>query len=122
VLVDLSKKAERIETWLPSTAASTRFFAANLLYMPAEELASLGTFDLVWCLGVLYHPAEQLRLIRRLRRLTAESGQVAIETYVLARRPFRDANVVQLQWPRPWRGIEMITHIHRGVRCAAGWR
>jgi tRNA (mo5U34)-methyltransferase len=118
VLVDLPEKAARIEEWLPSIPVPTRFLAANLLYMPHDELESLGTFDLVWCLGVLYHNAEQLRLIRRLRKLTVEGGQVAVETHVLARRPFRDANVVQVQWPRPWHGIETITHIpsRRAVR------
>jgi SAM-dependent methyltransferase len=118
VLVDLPEKAERIESWLPSIPAPTRFVADNLLYMPPEELEALGVFDLVWCLGVLYHNAEQLRLIRRLRRLTAPGGRVVIETHVLARRPLRDANVVQIQWPRPWHGIETITHIpsRRAVR------
>jgi SAM-dependent methyltransferase len=33
----------------------------------------LGTFDVVWCLGVLYHSPDPYRLIEHLRRLTSET-------------------------------------------------
>lgn len=118
VLVDLPEKAELVRSWLPSIPCPTRFVEGNLLFLPSDELESLGRFDLVWCLGVLYHNAEQLRLIRRLRTLCREGGKVAIETHVLAPVPLRDPNVVRIHWPEPWGGIETITHIpsRRAVR------
>lgn len=33
----------------------------------------LGTFDVVWCMGVLYHSPDPYRLIEHLRRLTTET-------------------------------------------------
>src|SRR5207244_2745906 len=86
VLVDLPEKAPLVESWLPGIGCPTRFLAANLLFLSAEELASLGAFDLVWCLGVLYHNAEQLRLVRRLRNLCREGGRAVVESHVLAPR------------------------------------
>src|SRR4051794_19393804 len=50
VLVDLPEKAELVHSWLPTIACPARFVAANLLFLPPEELDSLGEFDLVWCL------------------------------------------------------------------------
>ena len=69
VLLDLPEKTSRVRDWLPEVHTNTRYIEGNLLYLSPDELAELGTFDLVWCLGVLYHNAEQLRLIRRLRSL-----------------------------------------------------
>jgi SAM-dependent methyltransferase len=33
----------------------------------------LGAFDVVWCMGILYHSPDPYRLIEHLRRLTAET-------------------------------------------------
>jgi SAM-dependent methyltransferase len=120
VLVDLPEKSERVRAWLPGIACPTRFVEANLLFMPPEELASLGRFDLVMCLAVLYHNAEQLRLIRRLRTLCVEGGRVAIESHVLPPRPFRDSNSVRIHWPEPWGGVPTITHIP-STRAIKSW-
>jgi SAM-dependent methyltransferase len=118
VLVDLPEKGDLVRSWLPQIPCPTRFVEGNLLFLPQAELESLGEFDLVWCLGVLYHNAEQLRLIRRLRTLCRDGGKVAIESHVLAPVPFRDPNLVRIHWPEPWGGIQTITHIpsRRAVR------
>jgi SAM-dependent methyltransferase len=42
-----------------------------------------GTFDLVHCHGVLYHEREPLRLLERLRDLTAEDGTLLVGTMML---------------------------------------
>lgn len=120
VLVDLPEKAPLVHEWLPSIPCPTRFVEGNLLFLSAGEIEELGRFDLVWCLGVLYHNAEQLRLIRRLRTLCRDGGKVVVESHVVARLPFRDANVVQLHWPRPWGGIPTITHVP-SRRAIASW-
>jgi SAM-dependent methyltransferase len=120
VLLDLPEKAPLVRSWLPRIGVPTRFVEGNLLYLSPDELQALGRFDLVWCLGVLYHNAEQLRLVRRLRTLAAEGGRVALETHVLAPLPLRDRNVVRVYWPRPWGGVETITHIP-SRRAVASW-
>ena len=77
VLLDLPEKLEQVQRWLPAVEAicPTRYVTGNLLYLRRGELEELGTFDLVWCLGVVYHNVEQLRLLRRLFHLTApETG------------------------------------------------
>lgn len=111
VLIDLPEKASLVREWLPDVGCPARFLEGNLLFMPPSELDAIGRFDLVWCLGVLYHNAEQLRLIRRLRSLCREGGRVVIESHVLPPRLFRDDNSVRIYWPKPWGGVPTITHI-----------
>jgi len=107
-LIDLPEKVELVGSWLPSVQAvvPTRFVAGNLLYLERDALEQLGTFDLVWCLGVLYHNAEQLRLIRRLRTLCSADGKVVIETEIDGSR----SSVVRVHWPEPLRGVPTVTH------------
>src|SRR5438874_48671 len=79
VLLDLPEKDALVESWISELDA--RYVSGNLLYLTPAELAGLGTFDLVWCLGVLYHNAEQLRRLRRpvrsstTRQRNASSGE-----------------------------------------------
>jgi 2-polyprenyl-3-methyl-5-hydroxy-6-metoxy-1,4-benzoquinol methylase len=98
VLVDLPEKTPLVREWLPQVQviANTRYVEGNLLYLSPSELGDLGKFDLVWCLGVLYHNAEQLRLIRRLRSLC--TGLVVIESEI---DPSSE-NLVRLHWPDTW--------------------
>jgi SAM-dependent methyltransferase len=116
VLVDLPEKTPLVREWLPQVQfiADTHYVEGNLLYLSPSELADLGTFDLVWCLGVLYHNAEQLRLIRRLRTLC--TGLVVIETEI---DPSSE-NLVRLHWPEPWGNVQTMTHIP-SRRAVASW-
>ena len=99
MLLDLPEKTPLVREWLPrvQAVANTRHVEGNLLYLSLPELTDLGTFDLVWCLGVLYHNAEQLRLIRRLRSLC--TGLVVIET---RDSTLSSQNLIRLHWPEPW--------------------
>ena len=122
VLIDLPEKRELIETWLPPLAerVPTRFLEANLLYLDPAEVAALGTFDLVWCLGVLYHNVEQLRLLRRLFTLCAPDGTVVIETATTRNLLLARRNVVELHWPHPYRNTQTVTHLP-SRRAVASW-
>lgn len=107
-IVDLPDKQALIDTWWDQIACPKRRVTANLLYMDAPALAELGRFALVWCTGVLYHNAEQLRLIRRLFNLCDDGGRVVIESEVI---PGEDRALVQVCWPEGYRGVQTITHL-----------
>ena len=108
VLVDLPEKDDLVHSWL--TGLDARYVSGNLLYMPPAEIDLLGSFDLVWCLGVVYHNVEQLRLLRRLFRLTRPDGLVVVESSTTRDRRLADKNVVELHWPHTYRGERTITH------------
>jgi SAM-dependent methyltransferase len=113
VLLDLPEKLDQIGSWLPSVEAicPTTFVAGNLLYLAEGQRAALGSFDLVWCLGVVYHNVEQLRLLRRLFHLTAPEGAVVIESATTRDTSLVDKNVVELHWPELYRDQRTITHL-----------
>ena len=119
VTVDLPEKADTIASWLPDVPVA-RHVEANVLYMGERERSELGRFDLVWCLGVLYHNVEQLRLLRRLYELTAESGLVVVESATTRSRILAGRNVVELHWPETYRSVPTITHLPTR-RAVAAW-
>ena len=108
VLLDLPEKDALVQTWVSELKAT--YVSGNLLYMTPSELLELGTFDLVWCLGVVYHNVEQLRLLRRLFHLTRTDGFVVIESSTTRDRRLADKNVVEIHWPKTYRGERTITH------------
>jgi SAM-dependent methyltransferase len=113
VLLDLPEKLDQVAGWLPAVEAicPTRFVTGNLLYLAEGQRAELGAFDLVWCLGVVYHNVEQLRLLRRLFHLTAPEGAVVIESATTRDTSLADKNVVEVHWPELYRGQRTITHL-----------
>jgi SAM-dependent methyltransferase len=108
VLLDLPEKDALVHGWLADVDA--HYVSGNLLYMRAEEIGALGVYDLVWCLGVVYHNVEQLRLLRRLFHLTRTNGMVVVESSTTRDRRLADRNVVEIHWPRTYRGERTITH------------
>ena len=119
VTIDLAEKAEEVASWL-SEVPVARHAEGNLLYMDERERGELGRFELVWCLGVLYHNAEQLRLLRRLYELTAEGGLVVVESSTTRSRILGRRNVVELHWPETYRSVPTITHLP-SRRAIASW-
>jgi tRNA (mo5U34)-methyltransferase len=119
VTIDLPEKAEAIASWLPEIP-NVRHIEANVLGLGERERAELGRFDIVWCLGVLYHNVEQLRLLRRLYELTAEGGIVVVESATTRSRILAGRNVVELHWPETYRGVPTITHLPTR-RAIASW-
>ena len=113
VLVDLPEKTPLVRTWLPDLEARhpVRYEEANILYLSDAQRKELDTFDLVWCLGVVYHNLEQLRLLRRLYDLCRDGGRVVVESSTARARLLRNRNVVELHWPEPFNGVPTVTHL-----------
>jgi SAM-dependent methyltransferase len=109
VLIDLPQKRELVERWLASVPEA-RYVDGNLLQLTTQELTDLGRFDLVFCLGVLYHNVEQVRLLRRLYELTADGGMAVIESATTRSRRLARKNVVEVHWPEPY-DVPTITHL-----------
>jgi 2-polyprenyl-3-methyl-5-hydroxy-6-metoxy-1,4-benzoquinol methylase len=119
VTIDLAEKAHEVASWLADVPV-TRHVEGNVLYLGERERAELGRFDLVWCLGVLYHNAEQLRLLRKLYELTADNGVVVVESSTTRNRILARRNVVELHWPETYRHVPTITHLP-SRRAIASW-
>ena len=113
VLLELPEKRELVRGWLPDVEAraAVRYVEGNLLYLSPAERGELGSFDLVWCLGVLYHNAEQLRLVKRLFDATAVGGALVLESATSRDPALADLRVVEIHWPEPYRGVQTITHL-----------
>jgi hypothetical protein len=122
VLLDLPEKDDQVMQWLPDIErlCPTRYVSGNLLYVEPDVLAELGGFDLIWCLGVLYHNVEQLRLLRRLFHLTEANGAVVIESATTRNKRLADLNVVEIHWPDLYRGQRTITHLPSRL-AIKGW-
>jgi len=75
----------------------TFYFQFQLLqrYIRAERLFTLplrlealpimsGCFDTVFCMGILYHQRDPLRILERMRQMLSRGGELILETLVLA--------------------------------------
>lgn len=95
VFLDLPDIKPSIDMWLPEIRAKNRVVYANIMRMRREQLEELGKFDIVYCAGVVYHIAEQLRFIKILFDRVAEGGLLVIESFV----GLHDENIVRIHWP-----------------------
>jgi SAM-dependent methyltransferase len=111
VLLELPEKTDLVRSWLPRLACKTTHVEGDLLRLPPSTMESLGRFDLVWCLGVLYHNVEQLRLLRTLFELTADDGRVVVESATTRNAALMELNVVEIHWPETYRGLPTMTHL-----------
>lgn len=112
VMLELPEKRATTAAWLAGLACPHRYIEANLMYLSRAELDALGRFDLIWCTGVLYHNAEQLRLLRRLFRLLLPGGFLVLESATLrGPRRLRAEPVVRLYFPDTYRDTGTITHL-----------
>lgn len=113
ILLDLPEKDPMVREWLPevSTRCPTTFIEGNLLYLSEAQHHEIGQADLIWCLGVLYHNVEQVRLIKRLYDLCAVHGRVVIESATTRNPSLEGLNVVEIHWPKTYRDVQTITHL-----------
>ena len=113
VLIDLPEKSSKVREWLlqVSNKCKTVFLAGNILYLTQEQYNQLGKFDLIWCLGVLYHNVEQLRLLKRLYDLSNMNGSVVIESETVRNKKLEKQNVVEIHWPQTFKNLQTITHL-----------
>jgi hypothetical protein len=112
VMIDLPEKKEYITQWLSNIQCSHRYIEANFMYIPHEEFLSLGKFDLIWCTGVLYHNAEQLRCLRKLYKLLNIGGYFVLESATLRlTKSLRNGCYVEIHYPQTYRDTGTITHL-----------
>lgn len=112
VMIDLPEKRGVTAAWLPEITCPHRYIEANFMYMPADEVSALGAFRLIWCTGVIYHNAEQLRFLRKLYKRLDPGGYLVLESSTL-RQPWylRKGNYVQLHFPETFRNTGTVTHL-----------
>lgn len=112
VMIDLPEKRELTERWLREVPCPYRYIEDNFMYLSEQALAELGKFDLIWCTGVLYHNAEQLRFLRKLYRLLNIGGRLVLESSTLrGPRRLREGCYIQVHYPRTHRDTGTITHL-----------
>jgi tRNA (mo5U34)-methyltransferase len=111
VLLDLPEKDVLIKEWLDKISGNVRYVQDNLLYMDNDKFDGIGKFDIVFCLGVLYHNVEQFRLVKKLYDLTSENGMVVIESATTRNPIIRDKNAIEICWPNRYRNVHTITHL-----------
>jgi len=112
VMIDLPEKRAGNEVWLRQIDCRSTYIEANFMYMLHEEYQALGKFHLVWCTGVLYHNAEQLRLLRKLYQLLEIGGYAVLESATLRlAKSLRSGCFVQIHYPETYRDTGTITHL-----------
>jgi 2-polyprenyl-3-methyl-5-hydroxy-6-metoxy-1,4-benzoquinol methylase len=121
VMIELPEKREATAQWLGKITCPHRYIEANLMYMPEQGLAGLGSFDLIWCTGVLYHNAEQLRFLRKLYKLLNVGGRLVLESSTLrGPRRIREGSFVQIHYPETFRDTGTVTHLPT-ARAIKAW-
>lgn len=112
-LLDLPEKTKEVKKWLPKLKKKCKvsYREGNLLYLTKKEMENMGKFDLVWCLGALYHNVEQIRLLKKIYDLCAENGMVVVESATTRNSDLENMNVVEIHWPKTYRMVQTITHL-----------
>lgn len=112
VMIDLPEKRAGNEVWLEKLACPHKYIEANFMYMPAAKFEELGKFSLVWCTGVLYHNAEQLRMLRKLYKLLDVGGCLVLESSTMRASKFlTDRALVEIHYPQTHRNTGTVTHL-----------
>jgi 2-polyprenyl-3-methyl-5-hydroxy-6-metoxy-1,4-benzoquinol methylase len=112
VMIDLPEKKEQVVKWLSEIRCPHSYIEENFMYISSDEYLSLGKFDLIWCTGVLYHNAEQLRFLRKLYRLLNSDGYLVIESATLRlTKSLSDGCYVEIHYPQTYRNTGTITHL-----------
>ena len=112
IMIDLPEKRESVDKWIGTIPCKYRYIEDNFMYMPNSDYLSLGKFGLIWCTGVLYHNAEQLRLLRKLHKLLNIDGYLVLESATLrlskelANKPY-----VEIHYPQTYRNTGTVTHL-----------
>jgi SAM-dependent methyltransferase len=116
VFCDLPTEQQLHEEWRHEVKAPHRFLYGDLR---EARVSALGPFDLVLCLGVLYHTVYQVPMLAELNRATALGGRMLLETTI---DPRPDASV-WLRWhPRTGKakGVPTLAAV-RMLLAWTGW-
>lgn len=119
VMIDLPEKRDGNDKWLDKIEVPHQYIEANFMYMSHEEIEKLGKFDLVWCTGVLYHNAEQMRLLRKLYKLLNADGMLVMESATLRNQSMQDKAYVEVYYPETFRNTGTVTHLPNALAIKA---
>lgn len=112
VLIDLPEKRAGNEIWLHKLAGPHTYIEANFMYLPTTRSEELGKFSLIWCTGVLYHNAEQLRMLRKLYKLLNLGGFLVLESSTMrGDKRLIERALVEIHYPRTYRDTGTVTHL-----------
>ena len=112
VMIELPEKRGATQEWRSQIASPNRYIEGNFMYIPAETLSRLGEFDLIWCTGVIYHNAEQLRFLRKLYKMLVVGGYLVLESSTLrGPKGFRQGRYVEIHYPDTYRDTGTVTHL-----------
>lgn len=106
--VELPKKADLVERWIGDISVPYQIIWGDIL---EAERWDMDRFALIWCTGVLYHNAEQLRLLRILYELALPGGVLVLESATTRHPLLRRLSVVQVHWPHTYRDSGTVTHL-----------
>jgi hypothetical protein len=96
VFIELPEQKESVDLWIDEIKAPHRVIYTNVIFLDKKELSQLGRFDVVYCTGVIYHIAQQLRFCKILFDLLADNGLLVLESYVVDSKD----NIVKIFWPK----------------------
>ena len=80
VLCELPRKIPETESWRDRIRCQHTWIYKSLLH--ADELLASEPFDLVLCLGVIYHNVEPVRMLNLLNRITKLNGTMLLESTI----------------------------------------
>lgn len=87
-------------------------YMSKFMYMSKQEYHVLGSFDLVWCTGVLYHNPEQLRFLRKLYKMLNVGGYLVLESSTLrSAKSLKNGCYIEVHHPETYRNTGTITHL-----------
>jgi len=96
VLLDLPAIKPAITLWIDELKTNNKVYYHNIMRLSKEQTTALGTYDIVYCSGVLYHIAEQFRFLKILFDLLNEDGILILGTWVSLSKK----NDVIIHWPK----------------------
>lgn len=111
ILFDLPDKSVENEKWIENLNSNQELIIKNFLYLSQEEYDRLGSFDLIYFTGVLYHNPEQLRFIKKLYDKLNIGGILVLESATIRNYFYRNKNLVQIFYPNTYRDTTTISHL-----------
>lgn len=112
IFVDLPEKNQDLD-WLNKISCKNKLIQKNIMYMSDEEIKKLGKFKIIYCLGVLYHNPEQLRMLKKLYNLLDIGGLLCLESAIIRdfKYKFNTDPLVRIYFPNKYRNTRSITHL-----------
>lgn len=116
-MIELPMRKGEFDPLAGLTASNAQIWYCDIFH--ANDLSKLPPFDLIFCIGVLYHTVEQLKLLSYLNRLLAADGTMLFQTTALK----VPGSFVDLRWQPGRPGNFMIPTVEAVFRMMAmtGW-